>query len=168
MNKYRTFLSLAVTVIIGLAGLLVWAEREDRMQGGRTPNSQARYTLEGIWRDESVYLSEHNDFARSLSKLKVSNRIDSHTIEFIPSESNSRTVVYHAVPDRFNWMMFDLNMYTIAIVKSNSTNIGTKPLTCASPLGSNIVPKIEVSIPSIKNSRPALKCSPGSYEIGDP
>jgi mRNA-degrading endonuclease RelE of RelBE toxin-antitoxin system len=82
--------------------------------------------------------------------------------------SGTNLVLYRAVPDRFNWMMFDLNMYTIAIVKSNFTNIGTKPLTCASPLGSNIVPKIEVSIPLIKNSRPALKCSPGSHEVGDP
>jgi hypothetical protein len=114
-----------------------------------------------------TYLSEHNDFARSLSKLRVSNRIDARTIEFVPSESNSQTVVYRAIPDRFNWMMVELRTYTIAIVKSSSERY-PRNLICASPLSSGILPKIEISNPSSKNEHPILKCSEGSVQIIDP
>ena len=167
VSKYKKLFAIAVTAIIGVAGLLIWAEREDRIQTDGHPNSRARYALVGVWQDEKTYLSEHGDFARSLSKLKVSNRIDAHTIEFVPSESNLRTVVYRAIPDRFNWMMVELNTYTIAIVKSNSER-SPRNIICANRLSSNIVPTIEISNPSTKNLPPTLKCSEGSVKISDP
>jgi hypothetical protein len=165
--KYKKIFAIAAVIATGLAGLLSWAEREDRIQTGGHPNSRARYALVGIWQYEMAYLSEHSDFARSLSKLKVSNRIDAHAIEFVPSESNLQTVVYRAIPDRFNWMMVELNIYTIAIVKSNSKQQPI-PLICASQMSSNIMPKIEISNPSIKKAPPVLKCSQGSHKVGDP
>jgi hypothetical protein len=167
VGKYKKLLTIAAALVTGLAGLLIWAERENRIQTGGHPNSRARYALVGIWQDEKTYLSEHGDFARSLSKLKLSNRIDDHTIEFIPSESNLKTVVYRAIPDRFNWMMVELNTYTIAIVKSNSER-SPRNRICASQMSSNIVPKIEISNSSSKNSSPTLKCSEGSVQISDP
>jgi hypothetical protein len=167
VSKYKKLFAIAVTAIIGVAGLLIWAEREDKIQTGGHPNSRARYALVGIWQYEMAYSSEHGDFARSLSKLKVSNRIDAHTTEFVPSESDLKTVVYRAIPDRFNWMMVELRTYTIAIVKSNSKRWPNN-IICANQLSSNIVPKIEISNPSNKNSSPTLKCSEGSVQIGDP
>jgi hypothetical protein len=114
-----------------------------------------------------VYLSEHTDFARSLSKPKLSNRIEFYTIEFVTSESNSQMVVYRAIPDRFNWLMFDLSTCTIAIVKSNFIERPTN-LVCYSPANSKVIPKIEVSIPLQHKANPVLKCSEGSHEISDP
>jgi hypothetical protein len=168
VSKYKKLFAIAVASIIGVAGLLIWAEREDRIQTGGHPNSRARYALVGIGQYEMAYLSEHGDFARSLSKLKVSNRIDAHTIEFVPSESNLKTVVYRAIPDRFNWMMVELRTYTITIVRSNSNYKRADMLICTSLLHSNIVPKVEASIPSTKNVPLILKCSEGSVQVGDP
>jgi hypothetical protein len=167
VSKYKKLFAIAVPAIIGVAGLLIWAEREDRIQTGGHPNSRARYALVGIWQYEMAYSFEHGSFARCLSKLKVSNRIDAHTIEFVPSESNLQTVVYRAIPDRFNWMMVELSTYTIAIVKSNSER-SPRNRICASQMSSNIVPKIEISNLSSKNSSPILKCSEGSVQISDP
>jgi hypothetical protein len=167
IGKYKKIFAIAITSIIGLASLLIWSEREDRIHGGGSPNSRARHTLIGIWQDEMVYLSEHSDFARSLSKLKSSNRIEFYTIEFIAPESNSQMVVYRAIPDRFNWLMFDLSTYTIAIVKSNSIERPVN-LVCYSPANSKIIPKIEVSVPLQHKVDPVLKCSKGSHEISDP
>jgi hypothetical protein len=166
--KHKKLFAIVAVLVTGLAGLLIWEEREDRLQTGGHPNSRARYALVGIWQYEMAYLSEHGDFARSLSKLKVSNKIDAHAIEFIPSESNLQTVVYRAIPDRFNWMMVELNTYTIAIVRSNSNYKRANLLVCASSLHSNIVPKVEISIPSAKNDPLILKCSEGSVQVGDP
>ena len=164
MRKHKIFFSIATALVTGLAGLLIWAEREDRIQTGRHPNGLARYALLRVFYAENQYVLEHDDFARSLSKLKLNNRIDFHTIEFVPSESNSQTVVYRAIPDRFNWMMLDLNMYTIAIVSVSSKDIKTLPLLCASSQRSNITPKIKISISS-PSTTPVLKCSSGSRQV---
>jgi hypothetical protein len=167
VSKHKKIFAIVATSIIGLASLLIWVEREDRIHVGGSPNSHARHTLIGIWQDEMVYLSEHTDFARSLSKLKLSNRIEFYTIEFVISESNPQMVVYRAIPDRFNWLMFDLSTYTIAIVKSNFTERPTN-LVCYGPANSKVIPKIEVSIPLQHKANPVLKCSEGSHEISDP
>ena len=167
VSKYKKLFAIAITSIIGVVGLLIWTEREDRIQTGGHPNSLARYALVGIWQYEMNYLSEHGDFARSLSKLKVSNRIDAHTIEFVPPESNSRTVVYRAIPDRYNWMMVELSIYTIAIVKSNSRKWPIN-LICYAPSNSRITPRIEVSTPLQNKFDPVLKCSEGSHQISYP
>jgi hypothetical protein len=161
VGKYKKALIIAATLIMGLAGLLIWAEREDRIQEGRSPNSLARNNLIGIWQYETAYLSEHDGFARSLSKLKASSRLDFHTISYLPSESDLSTVVYRAVPDRFNWLMLDLNIYTIAIVESNSIRSPVN-LICYASSASKAIPKIEVSINKIN---PILKCSKGSQEV---
>lgn len=164
--NYKNLLAIAAILIIGLASWLMWAEREDIIQIGGHPNNQARYILLKILGAETNYLFEHNDFARSLSKLKLSDRVDFHKIEFVSAESNSENIVYRAIPDRFNWLMFDdLNVYTIAMIKLNSTPVGIKSLLCASSLHSNMVPKIEFSILFPNNSTPVLKCSKGSHEL---
>jgi hypothetical protein len=166
VGKYKKLLTIVALLIIGLASWLIWAEREDRIQIGGHPNNQARNALLRILGAENNYLSKYNDFARSLSKLKLGDRVDFHKIEFVSAESNSQTIVYRAMPDRFNWLMFDnLNVYTIAIIKLNSAPIGIKPLLCSSSQRSNIVPKIEFSIPFPRNSTPVLKCSKGSHEV---
>jgi hypothetical protein len=166
VGNYNKLLVIVAILMLGLAGWLIWAEKEDRIQTGGHPNNQARYAMLRILGAETNYLSEHNIFARSLSKLKLSDRVDFHKIEFVPSESNSQTIVYRAIPDTFNWLMFDnLSVFTIAIVKLNSTYLGAKPLLCASSQHSNIVPKIEFYIPSSSNSTPVLKCSKGSHEV---
>jgi hypothetical protein len=167
VGKYKKIFAIAVISIIGLASLLIWAEREDRIHGGGSPNRRARNTLIGIWQDEIVYLSEHGNFARSLSKLNLTNRIEFYTINFVASESNPQMVVYRAIPDRFNWLMFDLSTYMIAIIKSNSIERPTN-LVCYGPANSKIIPKIEVSIPLQNKVDPVLKCSEGSHEISDP
>jgi hypothetical protein len=166
ISKYKKIFAIAIISIVGLASLLIWSEREDRIHGGGSPNSLARHTLIGIWQDEMVYLSEHGDFARSLSKLKSSNRIEFYKIEFVAPESNSQMVLYRAIPDRFNWLIFDLSTYTIAIVKSNSIERPVN-LVCYSPASSKVIPKIEVSVSLQHKVDPVLKCSKGSHEISD-
>ena len=166
IGKYKKLFTIVAILILGLAGWLSWAEKEDRIQTGGHPNNQARYALLRILGAETNYLSEHNDFARSLSKLKLSDRVDFHKIEFVSSESNLQIIVYRAIPDFFNWPIFDnLSIFTIAIVKSNFTHLETKPCLCASSQHSNIVPKIEFFTPLSSNSIPVLKCSKGSHEV---
>jgi hypothetical protein len=169
-NKYfkvLTIFLLSFMALVGAICLVIVAERDDRIQTGTHPNSHARNTLIGIWSKEGDYLIKHDKFARSLSQLNIQNRTDSHTIEYISDESNAKIAVYRAIPDRFNWLMFDLSTYTITIVRSSNSQARPQFSICSNGGDKNNIPRVQVSS-LISSDYSRFRCSKGSYKIINP